>query len=118
MPWAVVCTDRSDIDTDALRRLHRDAHFGYIESILERLLVAGPMIDPASGQYRSSLFIYRADNEDEARRLLENDPYFRAGIYERITYQSFVPAAGAWIGGTIWTRDADGSIVIPKPPSS
>lgn len=70
MPFIAVCEDDPTVDTAALRRREKDAHFAYIEEILDQLL--------------------------------EDDPYYRAGIYGRVRLAPFVPAAGQWIGGTIW----------------
>jgi uncharacterized protein len=115
MPWIAFCFDRDDIDTAIPRRTERDAHFTYIESILDRILIAGPLAAPSGGGYGASLFIYRVDSETEARQLLKADPYYQAGIYARTEFRPFVPAAGEWIGGTLWSRTTDGTIVLPKP---
>ena len=102
MPYLAICRDDQDRDTGNLRRSERDAHFAYIETILDRLLVAGPLPEADSGSHTASLFVYAVDSEAEARALLEADPYFKAGIYGECELKPFVPAAGSWIGGTIW----------------
>ena len=102
MPYIAVCEDDPAVDSRVLRRQQKDAHFAYIESILERLLVAGPLATQSNEAHSASLFVYDVDSEAEARELLENDPYFRAGIYAQVRLSAFVPAAGRWIGGTIW----------------
>lgn len=102
MPYLAICRDHEHRDTGALRRRERDAHFAYIESIMERLLVAGPLPEAGSGTHTASLFVYAVDSESEARALLEADPFYRAGIYGECELKEFVPAAGRWIGGTIW----------------
>jgi uncharacterized protein YciI len=102
MPYIAVCDDDPTVDSAALRRQARDAHFAYIEGILDRVLVAGPLADPAGGSYTASVFVYVAGTESEARQLLENDPYYQAGIYGRVRLAPFTPAAGRWIGGKIW----------------
>jgi len=100
--WVVLCMDNEALDTAALRRKARDAHFAYIESVLDRLLVAGPLAVPGSKVHKASLFIYAAASAAEARALVEADPFFLAGIYARIEVHPFTPAAGQWIGGTLW----------------
>lgn len=102
MPYLAICRDDQDRDTGDLRRAERDAHFAYIESILDRLLVAGPLPEAGSGSHTASLFVYAVDSEGEARALLEADPFFRAGIYGEVELKPFMPAAGGWIGGTTW----------------
>ena len=102
MAYIAVCEDDPTVDSAARRRRERDAHFGYIETILDRLLVAGPLTDPADSAHVASVFVYAVDTEAEARQLLEGDPYYRAGIYGQVRLAPFTPAAGQWIGGTIW----------------
>lgn len=101
MAVVALCRDDPAVDTAALRATALQQHFAYIESVLDRLLVAGPIRD-ASGKQIASLLIYDVDEIDAARQLLENDPYYRAGIYSDIEFSPFLPAAGRWIGGKIW----------------
>ena len=100
MPVIVYCQDRSG--ADELRKEFLAAHFAYIETILERIAVAGPMRDRSGGHIMGSCFIYHTDDEAEARELLENDPYYTAGIYDQIECHQFLGAAGTWVGGKIW----------------
>ena len=102
MPYIALCEDDPTVDSQALRAREKDAHFAYIAGILGRLLVAGPLQDAGGGEHSASLFVYAVESEGEARQLLENDPYFKAGIYGEVRLRVFVPAAGGWIGGTIW----------------
>lgn len=102
MAWVALCTDRADADTGALRAAHRDAHFAYVESILDRVLAAGPLAEPGSAGFRASLFVYDVATEAEARALLLADPYHAAGIYGRVEFHPWWPAAGRWVGGTLW----------------
>ena len=78
------------------------AHLDYIESIRDRVLVAGPMLcDPdvpdKRGEFDGSLFVYATNDRDEARGLLEQDPYYRAGIYAQVSWARFTPARGSWL---------------------
>lgn len=104
MPYIALCEDDPAVDAAGLRRQQRAAHFAYIETILDRLLVAGPLRADGSGpeSHVASLFIYATEDQAEARALLEADPYFRAGIYGQVRLQPFTAAAGSWLGGTIW----------------
>ena len=100
MPYICFCKDHPG--SKKLRRDHTPAHLDYIEAILDRILIAGPLIEAESGSYDASCFIYQADTLEEALQLLHNDPYFKAGIYAEVHCQQFQPAAGSWIGGKIW----------------
>ncbi len=85
-----------------LRAKHTPAHLAYIETILDKIAVAGPLIETESDNYNASCFIFQTDSEEEALKLLHNDPYFKAGIYAKVHGQQILPAAGSWIGGKIW----------------
>ena len=41
-----------------------------------------------------------------ARRLLEADPYHRAGVWAHVTVEPFLGAAGRWVGGLAWKNAA------------
>ena len=56
---------------------HRDAHFAYLAGLKERgkLLLAGRF-----GDGRGGMYILSTEDEEEARRLAEADPYHAAGL--------------------------------------
>lgn len=85
-----------------LREQHRQAHFAYIESIMDQVFMAGPLDSDRGTGPVGSLFVYATDDPEAAERLLHNDPYFTAGIYGSVESRHFLPAAGNWIGGGIW----------------
>ena len=99
---AYICFCKDHPDSAELRRTHTKQHLTYIESILQHVLVAGPLIREEFGEFNASFFVYDTDVEAEALKLLHNDPYYKAGIYAEVRCQRFRPAAGTWIGGTTW----------------
>jgi len=104
--YLVICRDRAGSDT--ARRSHLRAHLAYVEQIIERIRVAGPLVEESDGGYRSSCFVYRAQNQAEALALLHADPYFRAGVYTRTEIHEFRAVAGTWVGGCAWKDTVDG----------
>lgn len=84
-----------------IRKAAREAHFARIDGIIDSLAIAGPLRDEA-GDFVGSLVIVTAADEAGARAILEADPYFAAGVWDRIEIREFLPAAGQWIGGTTW----------------
>jgi uncharacterized protein len=76
-------------------------HFAHIETIMDKIAVAGPMKD-REGQNIGSLLLFKVASYDEAEALLHADPYFKARVWERWEIHPFLPAAGEWIGGKIW----------------
>ena len=53
------------------------AHFEYLKRLLEegKLILAGPSLDPIFG-----IIVLEADSEEEARRLIAEDPSVAAGL--------------------------------------
>lgn len=97
---AVLCHDAPD-SAEARRSASR-AHLRWVESMLERIALAGPLYSEEGGEMIGSLYLFRTRDLDEARRWLESDPYFQAGFWSRIEFRPFLPAAGDLIGGTVW----------------
>jgi len=78
------------------------AHLCYIETILDRLALAGPLYSDDGQRMVGSIYVFKTESLDEARALLEADPYFAAGFWRSVDYWPFLPAAGALVGGTAW----------------
>lgn len=100
MNYLVICRDIDN--SSGLRTEHLQAHLSYIETIMDCIQVAGPIVEEASGEYRSSCFIYQTTSKDHALKLLHNDPYYRAGIYQSVSINEFKAVAGGWVGGKSW----------------
>ena len=100
MPHIAYCTDRKDLGDQ--RQTALADHLAYIETILDRIAVAGPVASGPDGSTEASCFIYHTDDEAEARALFENDPYYQVGLYGEVDMVAFTAAAGSWIGGKIW----------------
>jgi uncharacterized protein YciI len=106
MPYLFNCKDVPD--SENLRQESKAAHFAYIESIMDELLVAGPLREEPDGPAVGSCFIYRSDDYGKALQLLHDDPYFQAGVWQKTDGQYFLAAAGSWVGGASWkSTDAD-----------
>lgn len=97
MPYTAICHDHKGDAAQKLRASELQAHLDYVATIADKVLVAGPMSVAGSDNYNASIFIYDVDSEAAARRLLENDPYFKAGIYADVSLAPFTPARGAWL---------------------
>jgi len=102
MPYIAICRDADAAKSSELRESQLQAHFSYIETILDHLLVAGPAGGNSNADFGCSVFIYDTDERSEAEQLLQADPYYRCGLYGDVQLEPFTPAAGRWIGGTVW----------------
>lgn len=99
MPYMAWCQDRADSAPARQRML--GAHLAYVEKHLDSILVAGPLKN-RQGEMAGSAYIYDTEHEEAARRLLEQDPYYHAGIWASTELLYFQTAAGTWYGGLSW----------------
>ncbi|CAM3164233.1 YCII-related domain-containing protein [Sphingomonas antarctica] len=96
--WAIWSDDTAD--ALHLRREHLAAHLAYAETIVDRIAVGGPLRDGDTDL--GSLILLRVDSQAEARTILENDPYYRAGVWTNIQIRPFRAVIGDWVGGKTW----------------
>lgn len=74
-------------------------HSDYVVSIIDQIVVAGPMFAEDNKTIVVSVLIYKTDDSSEAEALLKADPYFSAGIWEKISINTFRGAIGDVVGG-------------------
>jgi uncharacterized protein len=80
---------------------HRLAHFAHIETIMDKIAIAGPLKTEAGG-FAGSMVVVKAASHEEAEAILKSDPYFAGGVWERWEIYPFLAAAGEWVGGKTW----------------
>jgi hypothetical protein len=97
---AVICHDGPE--SQAARKAAAPQHLRYVETILDRLALAGPLFSDDGERMIGSVYVFKTRSVEEARRWLEADPYFMAGFWNSIEYRPFLPAAGEFVGGTTW----------------
>lgn len=100
--WLVKCTDRTGNDVEGLRQEHMAGHLAHIESIVDHIVMAGPLKDPAGERIVGSLLAYRTDDLEQAKVWLAGDPYALCGIWGDIEWSRLVLAAGSVAGGVTW----------------
>lgn len=101
MPYIALCHDSDACDAQALRKAELQPHLDYVATLGPQLLLGGPLQVGGAGHYNASLFVYDVNSASEARTLLENDPYFQAGLYADVMLAEFTPARGCWLAGAI-----------------
>jgi len=98
--YVVVCRDGPNAAT--ARAAQTQAHLRYIETVLGDLNVAGPLFDASGRETVGSLYVLQTRSLARAREIIENDPFYKAGAFASVEYFPHLPAAGRYIGGTIW----------------
>ena len=91
--FCIVCMDRPD--SMALRLANRAAHLAWAPQSGLTVRLAGPMFQPDGVTFAGSLFIVEADSEAAAAAWNAQDPYTRAGLFERVDIRPFKWVIGA-----------------------
>ena len=76
--FAIHCIDKPD--SAELRAATRPAHLAYIETVLDRVLAAGPLLD-MDGKPLGSLLIIDFPDREAAIEFAAGDPYALAGLF-------------------------------------
>lgn len=74
----------------------RPEHLDYLKSLGDRIKVGGGMLNEDE-QPLGSLLIVEADDRDAVAVLLRDDPYSKAGVFERVDIRPWRPALGSWL---------------------
>lgn len=82
MPQFIIqCWDKPQ--AQELRAATRPAHLEYVNSGTVKLIAVGPMLTD-DGQPFGSLLIIEAEDRPAAERFAAEDPYARAGLFDRV----------------------------------
>ncbi|MEM1037237.1 MAG: YciI family protein [Pseudomonadota bacterium] len=66
-----------------VRMANRDAHLAYAKGQMDRIKVAGPVLNEA-GEMAGSTLIMEFETLDDAQAWAANDPYAKAGLFEHV----------------------------------
>lgn len=92
--FAFYCRDGEN--GTALRTHCREAHLAHLAGAKDDYALAGPLKD--GDEIVGSLLVIKADDEGDARRKFEADPYFEAGVWQSIRAAEFLAITGDWVG--------------------
>jgi uncharacterized protein YciI len=74
-------------------------HIEHVDTIIDQVVIAGPMFAEDNKTVVGSVLIYKTDDVKKARSNLEADPYFSAGVWDKISIHTFRGALGDVVGG-------------------
>jgi len=85
-----------------LRHEHLVGHLKHVEQNWQRYVTAGPIREPGGDALVGSGFLVLADTLEDAKSLMDGDPYITCGMYGTVTYKEFSNAIGQYLGGKTW----------------
>lgn len=98
--YLVICRDGPG--SAEPRKVHLKGHLDHVEANWTRYVTAGPLREPGGEELVSSVFLVLADDLEDAKALMNGDPYITCGMYESIDYKEFSNSIGQYIGGKTW----------------
>ncbi|MEM1198737.1 MAG: YciI family protein [Pseudomonadota bacterium] len=82
MIYAVLFEDNED--AAHMRSQHMAEHLAFLERNQAAISAAGPMLDAETSSPAGGLWLVNADTVDDARRLVENDPFWPTGLRKAV----------------------------------
>jgi len=83
MPYAIQTTDKPG--TAELRLSERPAHLEYLTANQHLLLAAGALIDDDGTGGKGGILLVDTDDRAVAEQFIANDPFTKAGLFEKVT---------------------------------
>jgi len=92
--YAIYASDSAD--GTRLRKENHDAHMQHIGKHMSKLMLAGPCPPMDGADREASFLLIEAADAAEARAVLEQDPFYAAGVWDNVIVREFNPVVGAW----------------------
>lgn len=83
MPYVIQTLDKPG--ASQLRSTTRPAHLEYLTACKDKLLAAGALIDDDGGGGHGGVLIIDTDDRAEAERFVAEDPFTKAGLFQKVT---------------------------------
>jgi uncharacterized protein len=83
MPYVVQTKDKTG--SSQIRADNRAAHIEYLTTQKHLLLAAGALIEDDGTGGNGGVLIVDTDDRKEAERFINNDPFTKAGLFEKVT---------------------------------
>jgi uncharacterized protein len=91
--YALYCVDKPN--ALELRMANREAHLTYAGTFRAQLKLGGPLLDE-DGNMAGSMLVLDVADLAEAEAFAADDPYAKAGLFERVTIKRFRPTLGGF----------------------
>lgn len=95
MATFLVCL-RDVEDNAGIRARLLQEHMAHIGQYLQSIRLAGPLLREADGKPGGGMLLVEASDAAAVRRMVEADPYYRAGLWDEVRIQPFREIINAW----------------------
>ena len=86
MPFLIFCRDKPG--SLEVRLATRPQHIAYLQTYIQKLIQAGPLLDD-DGRPCGSMLIVDVAERAQAEGFAESDPYFKAGLFESVIIRGY-----------------------------
>jgi hypothetical protein len=83
MPYAIQTLDKPG--SEEIRAAARPAHLEYLTTNKDKLLAAGALINDDGTGGSGGILIIDTEDRKEAERFVAEDPFTKAGLFQKIT---------------------------------
>jgi uncharacterized protein YciI len=90
--FVAICIDKPD--SLALRMANREAHFAYVRGKPGVMKLGGPFLND-EGEMAGSLIILEVEDLAAAQAFSADDPYTKAGLFERVEVRPWKATFGS-----------------------
>lgn len=87
MLFLIHCLDKAGAQD--LRAQHAAAHAQYMRAHAQQVRIGGPLLSDDGTQRQGVLVLAEFEDAQQAQRFVAQEPYHRAGVFERVTVHPF-----------------------------
>lgn len=88
MHFVIHCLDKPG--SASIRKQHFEDHKIYIATAPVSVVISGPLVSEDGQTPVGSLFVVEAASHAEVERMNQGDPFFKAGLWDRIAIHQFL----------------------------
>ncbi len=83
MLYAMIGIDKQPDGLERRKSVRRE-HLEYLSTLSDKVKMAGPFLSEDGTKPVGSLIVYEANNIEEVRQIIANDPYTSADVFETV----------------------------------
>lgn len=84
--FIVICKDKEN--SLGKRLANRNFHLKYLQTLKEKLVMAGPILDDSKNP-KGSILVIKFENKKKLEEFLKKDPYTKVNLFETVEIELF-----------------------------